>query len=86
MHSFSQCQFYFVSVISTGNVHDRLDWRRMVGDFFSGESVTNGNMLANQKKNRALRAGETEQRTQRKATRGDTERHGDGEICREGDP
>lgn len=86
MHSFSQCQFYFVSIISTGNVHDRLDWRRMVRDFFLRESVTNGNMLANQKKHRALKTGR-ESQTQRETTdrgyQGDTERHGGGETHRE---
>lgn len=36
VHGFSRCQFYFVLVISTGDVHDRLDWRQMVRDSFLG--------------------------------------------------
>lgn len=41
-------------------------------------------MLANQKKNRALRAGrETQTENTEKGYQGDTERHGDGEIRRE---
>ena len=54
--------------------------------FFLRESVTNGNMLANQKKHRALKTGR-ESQTQTETTdtgyQGDTEKHGDGETHRE---